>query len=396
MIKIAQRVVNIPPSPTMEGDRKARAMRAEGKDVLSFAIGEPDFPTPDNIIHAAKRAMDEQKTKYTTASGIDELKQAICQTTEATIGLSYEPSQVCVSGGAKHALANVFGTMLDPGDEVIVIAPYWVSYPDLIRLYDGVPVEVVTTGAENFQPCMQKVADAITDRTVAIVVNSPNNPTGGVIDDEVLADLAALIVERDLVLLTDEIYKDIVFDGRRHSSPAALPGMKDRSIIIDGVSKSYSMTGWRIGWTLGPSDFIRNMGNLQSQMTANPNSIAQWAAVEALTGPQDAVEKMRKAFQQRRDYLVPALCEIEGIKCTMPAGAFYVFPDISAYLGQTVGKRQLNSSKDFCDYLLEEAWISSVPGSGFGAEGYFRISFACSMEQIEEGIRRIREALTKA
>jgi aspartate aminotransferase len=243
---------------------------------------------------------------------------------------------------------------------------------------------------------MQKVADAITDRTVAIVVNSPNNPTGGVIDDEVLADLAALIVERDLVLLTDEIYKDIVFDGRRHSSPAALPGMKDRSIIIDGVSKSYSMTGWRIGWTLGPSDFIRNMGNLQSQMTANPNSIAQWAAVEALTGPQDAVEKMRKAFQQRRDYLVPALCEIEGIKCTMPAGAFYVFPDISAYLGQTVGKRQLNSSKDFCDYLLEEAWISSVPGSGFGAEGYFRISFACSMEQIEEGIRRIREALTKA
>lgn len=396
MIKVAQRVVSIPPSATMESDRKARAMCAEGKNVLSFAVGEPDFPTPENIIQAARRAMDEQKTKYTNASGIDELKRAICETTQHTLGLSYEPSEVCVSSGAKHSLANIFGTMLDPGDEVIVIAPYWVSYPDLIRLFDGVPVEVATTGADDFQPCVEDIARAITDRTVAIVVNSPNNPTGGVIGADVLTDLAALVVEKDLVLLTDEVYKDILFDGRSHMSPATLPDMRERTIIIDGVSKSYSMTGWRIGWALGPAGFIRNMSNLQSQMTANPNSIAQWAALEALTGPQDAVRHMCQAFEQRRDYIVAALCDIEGVKCTMPGGAFYVFPDISAYFGKKLGGRDIQSSKDLTDYLLDEAWVSAVPGSGFGAEGYFRISFACSMGQIEEGINRIRRALSVA
>lgn len=380
----------------MEGAKKAKAMRAEGKDVLSFAVGEPDFPTPENVIAAAGLALEEQKTKYTNASGIDELKAAIVAATQRDIGVKYDTSEVCISNGAKHTLSNVFATLLEPGDEVIVLAPYWVTYPELIKLYGGKTVEVLATGENDFQPDSNEIADAITDRTVAICINSPNNPTGGVLGEQSVRDIAGLVIEHELTLISDEIYKAILFDDRKYLSPAGLPDMKERTIIVDGVAKAYAMTGWRIGWSLAPADFTKGLGSLQSQQTSNANTIAQWAAVEALTGPQESVEQMRREFEKRRDYIVPALQAIDGVECAMPAGAFYAFPDISSYFGRTFAGRQINTSLEMTDYLLAEAWISTVPGIAFGAEGYIRISFACSMEQIEEGVRRLDEALTSA
>ncbi len=395
-MKIAQRVASIAPSPTMEGAKKAKAMRAEGKDVLSFAVGEPDFPTPENVIAAAVTALEEQKTKYTNASGIDELKAAIVAATRRTIGVEYDASEVCISNGAKHTLSNVFATLLEPGDEVIVLAPYWVTYPELIKLYDGRTVAVLAGGENDFQPDIAEIADAITDRTVAICINSPNNPTGGVLTEQSIRDIAGLVIENDLTLISDEIYKEILFDDREYLSPAGLPDMKQRTIVVDGVAKSYAMTGWRIGWSLAPADFTKGLGSLQSQQTSNANTIAQWAGVEALTGPQESVQEMCREFQTRRDYIIPALQAMDGVECAMPAGAFYAFPDISAYFGRTLGGRRINTSLEMTDYLLAEAWISTVPGIAFGAEGYIRISFACSMEQIEEGVRRLEEALTSA
>ncbi|MFO7945698.1 MAG: pyridoxal phosphate-dependent aminotransferase [Armatimonadota bacterium] len=394
-MKISRRVAGISPSPTMEGAKKAAQMRAQGLDVLSFAVGEPDFPTPQNIVAAAKRALDEQKTKYTNASGIDELKQAVVDSTRDSIGVEYDVSQVCISNGAKHALSNVFATLLDPGDEVIMLAPYWVTYPEIIGVYGGQIVPVMTSGENDFQPDLNEVAAAVTDSTVAICINSPNNPSGGVLADDVLEGIAKIVVDNDLVMVSDEIYKDILFDGMDYTSPASLPGMKERTIIIDGVAKSYAMTGWRIGWSIAEAEFISAIGSLQSQQTSNANSIAQWAAVEALTGPQDAVKEMRNAFERRRDYIIPALREIPGVECAMPHGAFYAFPDISSFFGQTLGGIRINTSQDMTNYLLENAHVSMVHGSAFGAEGYMRLSFACSMEEIEEGVNRIADALSQ-
>ena len=277
-----------------------------------------------------------------------------------------------------------------------MLAPYWVTYPELIKLYGGRTVEVLATGENDFQPDIADIAAAITDRTVAICINSPNNPSGGVLTEESICDTAGLVIENDLTLISDEIYKAILFDDRGYLSPAGLPDMKERTIVVDGVAKSYAMTGWRIGWSLAPADFTKGLGSLQSQQTSNANTIAQWAAVEALTGPQESVEQMRREFEKRRDYIVPALQAIDGVECAMPAGAFYAFPDISSYFGRTFAGRQINTSLEMTDYLLAEAWISTVPGIAFGAEGYIRISFACSMEQIEEGVRRLEEALTSA
>lgn len=392
-MKISRPVAGLAPSPTMEGAKKAKAMQAEGKDVLSFAVGEPDFPTPDNIIAAAARAMDEQKTKYTDASGIAELKSAVCAATQRAIGVEYNNSEVCISNGAKHVLSNVFETLTDPGDEIIVLAPYWVTYPELIRLYGGVPIEIMTYAADDFQPDLDRVADAVTDRTVAICINSPNNPTGGMLTNESIEGLASIVTAHDLTLISDEIYKEIRFDGREYLSPASLPGMKDRTVIVDGVAKAYSMTGWRIGWSLAPEHFTKAVANLQSQQTSNPCSISQWASVEALNGPQDSVEQMRQEFEKRRDYIIPALQAIDGIECAMPGGAFYAFPDVSSFFGRTLKGMAITNSEDMSAYLLEHAWVSTVHGMAFGCEGFIRLSFACSMAQIEEGVSRIARAL---
>jgi aspartate aminotransferase len=381
-------------SPTMAMDTLAKKLQAEGKDVLSFAIGEPDFPTPANICEAAKAAIDRGLTKYTPASGLPALKQAIVAAAERDLGLRYEPDQVVVSNGGKHALMNVWRTLLDPGDEVLLFAPYWVSYPEQIRMAGGVPKVIPTSGDNDFQPDLDQVRAAITKRTVAMLINSPSNPSGGVFSQETIEGLGRIAQSNGLVIISDEIYKHILFDGRTHCSTAQLDDdLKERTIIVDGVAKTYAMTGWRIGWMIAPKEFAKRAGNIQSQETSNPCSISQAAAIEALTGPQESVAQMCAAFEERRNYLVPALNAIPGFKCPNPGGAFYVFPDISAHFGRTLRGVTINNSKDFVLYLLEHANVSTVHGSASGSEGYFRISFACSMEQLQEGVRRITEAL---
>jgi len=393
-MQISALVAGIAPSPTMAGAAKAKQLKAAGKDVLSFAIGEPDFGTPPNIIEAAQRAMVEQKTKYTPAGGIPELKEAICMAQERDVGLQYDPSQVVVCNGGKHALMNIWRTLLNPGDEVILFAPYWVSYPEQIRLCGARAVAIPTSGDNHFQPDLEQVAAAITPRTRALLINSPSNPSGAVFTRETLEGLGELACRHNLTIVSDEIYKHILYDGRTHETTAKLSEeLKERTIIADGVSKTYAMTGWRIGWLIAPKEFAKAADNLQSQETSNPNSIAQWAAVEALTGPQESVQEMVRAFAARRNYLVPALNAIPGIKCANPGGAFYVFPDISAHLGRTLNGQPINCSLDMELYLLDKALIATVAGGPFGTEGYLRLSFACSLEEIKEGVRRLADAL---
>lgn len=391
---ISDFALSLEASPTMAMDTLAKQMRKEGKDVLSFAVGEPDFPTPPHICEAAKRAIDAGATKYTPASGTPELKEAIVAATERDLGLQYDPSQVVVSNGGKHALMNIWRTLLNPGDEVIIFAPYWVSYPEQVRMAGGVPVVVKTTGDTDFQPDLDEVRAKVTPKTKAMLINSPSNPTGGVFEPQTIEGLARIAQSNDLVIVSDEIYKHILFDGRKHVSPAQLDeDLKARTILADGVAKTYAMTGWRIGWMIAPPEFARRAGDIQSQETSNPCSISQAAAVAALTGPQDSVEQMRQVFEQRRNFIVPALNSIAGMKCPNPGGAFYVFPDISAFFGRSIGGDPVTNSKDFAAALLKHALVSTVHGSASGAEGTFRISFACSMEQIQEGVRRIAQVL---
>jgi len=373
---------------------RAKALRSQGIDVISFDVGEPDFPTPENICRAACAAINRGETKYTPASGLPQLKEAIVAAVKRDLGLDYSANQVCVSNGGKHALMNIWETIVDPGDEVIVFAPFWVSYPEQIALCGGRAVIVPTHGADDFQPDLAAVRAALTDRTIAILINSPSNPAGAVFTEATMRALVDLAIERDLIIVSDEIYKHILFDGRRHLSPAQLgEAAQERTILADGVAKTYSMTGWRIGWLIAPPEVARRAGDIQSQETSNPNTPAQWAAIEALTGPQDSVEKMRAEFERRRDFLVPALNAIPGVTCTNPGGAFYVFPEVSAHLGRKLGGRDIPDSQALAEYLLEEAHISTVPGSAFGSEGYLRLSFATSLDLIEEGVRRLAEAL---
>lgn len=393
-MQISDLVSGISPSPTIAGSTKAKQMQAQGLDVRSFAIGEPDFGTPDNIIEAARRAMAEQKTKYTPAGGIPQLRQAVCDAALRDIGVEYSPSQVVVCNGGKHALMNIWRTLLNPGDEVIMFAPYWVSYPEQVRLCGARHVGIVTSGDNDFQPDLDAVRAAITPRTRAILINSPSNPSGAVFTQTTMEGLAEIACAHDLTIVSDEIYKHLLYDGRQHLTTASMSEeLKNRTIIADGVAKTYSMTGWRIGWLIAPPEFAKAAENLQSQETSNPNSIAQWASVEALLGPQDSVVEMRAAFAARRDYLVPALNEIPGVKCPLPGGAFYVFPDISAHLGRELQGQVVTTSVDMELYLIEKALIATVAGGPFGTEGYLRLSFACSMEDLQEGVKRLREAL---
>ncbi|MGQ9733401.1 MAG: pyridoxal phosphate-dependent aminotransferase, partial [Candidatus Zipacnadales bacterium] len=394
-MKRSERVQRMKPSATLEMAAKARALAAQGKDVLSFALGEPDFPTPKAICEAGVRALEAGHTKYTPASGTERLKQAICAAAYRNSGLEVTPEEICVSNGAKHVLANVFAVLLDPGDHVILAAPYWVSYVDLIELFGGTWTAVSATAAQGFVPRVADIEAAITERTVAVLINSPNNPSGAVFDRATIEGLGELAVRRDLTIISDEIYQHLIFDGREHISPASLsPEVRARTIVVDGVSKTYSMTGWRIGWLIAPPDFARAAGTLQSQMTSCPNSIAQEAAAEALLGPQDTVEKMRAAFQVRRDLIVELLNGIEGVTCNTPGGAFYAFPDVSSFFGQVLRGKKIEGSRDVSEYLLEHALVSTVPGCEFGSEEYIRLSFACSIQEIETGCQRIAEALS--
>jgi len=373
---------------------RAKQMSRQGLDVISLAVGEPDFATPEHICQAAYQAMEAGHTKYTAASGIPELKEAVVARLRAEVGLTYDADQICISNGGKHALTNIWQTLLDEGDEVIVFAPYWVSYAAVIQLCGGRAVTVMTDASRGFQPDPAEVRSAVTPRTVAILVNSPANPTGAIFGQETLQEIAAIAAENDLTIISDEIYRNLIFDGRQHLSIAMLDEeTKARTILVDGVSKSYAMTGWRIGWLIGPKEFVGKAGSIQSQETHNPCSVAQYAALAALTGPQDCVAAMCDQYEQRRDFFVEALGQLEGIECNTPPAAFYLFPDISAHLGRSLAGQQIDTSLQLAEYLLEEGLISTVPGSAFGAEGFLRLSFACSVEDIKQGLQRLKTAL---
>lgn len=393
---IAKRASAIKPSPTLATAAKAKAMKAQGIDVVDFGVGEPDFDTPDNVKEAAKRAIQSGFTKYTPASGTDELKEAVIEKFKKDNGLQYEKSQILVSCGAKHSLYNVAEALFDPGDEVIIPSPYWVSYPDQVLLNDAKPVIVETTEAEGFKLSARKLEKAVTKKTKALVLNSPSNPTGLAYDRKALEEIAAIAVKHGFYVISDEIYEKLLYDGFTHVSIASLgPKIKDLTIVVNGVSKSHAMTGWRIGYAAGPKDVITAMANIQSQSTSNPASISQKAAVEALRGPQDFIRIMNVEFDKRRKFMVERLNRIKGFSCLMPVGAFYAFPRVSALYGKSAGGKTIRNSSDFAAFLVEEAKVALVSGDAFGADAHIRLSYATSMEIIEKGLNRIEEAVKR-
>lgn len=391
---ISQRAQRTSPSPTLAITAKARKMREEGIDVLSFGAGEPDFDTPEFIKEAAITALREGFTKYTPTAGIEPLRKAICEKLWRDNELKYEPNQIIVTCGGKHALYNTFQVICGPGDEVIIPAPYWVSYPEMVKLADGVPVFVYADESTNFVPPIDAIREKITARTRAIVINSPCNPTGAVFPRQTLKEIAALALKHDLYIISDEIYEKMVYDGHEHFSIASLgEEVKKRTILINGMSKAYSMTGWRIGYAAAERELISAMTRIQDQSTSNPTSIAQKAALAALQASEDVVKQMVSAFAERRRVIVDGLNSIHGFRCVEPGGAFYAFPKVSALYGKRWGDRVINNSDTFAEYLLEVARVAVVPGSGFGADENIRLSYACSLDTIRNGIDRIAQAV---
>lgn len=396
MKSLAKRVSSIKPSVTLAISAKAKELRAQGVDVVGFGAGEPDFDTPQNIKDAAIRALEAGFTKYTPASGTMELKQAICDKMKKDNGLDYTPSQVLISCGAKHSLYNIAEALYGPGDEVIIPAPYWVSYPDQVLLQDSVPRILETREEDNFRLTADLLRKNITPKTKALILNSPSNPTGCGYSLDHLKEIAEVVVENDLYVISDEIYEKLVYgDFEFHSIAEVSEEVKQRTLVVNGVSKSHSMTGWRIGWAVGPEHVIKPMSNIQSQSTSNPTSIAQKGAEEALKGPQDAVGMMVGEFDKRRAYIVERLNGMEGISCLNPDGAFYVFPRVDALYGRKAGDAPIETSIDLCDYLLKEVKVAAVPGGAFGADAYIRLSYATSMEVIKKGLDRIEKAFKK-
>jgi len=395
-MKLAERVKRIKPSPTFAAAAKALAMRARGIEVISFAQGEPDFDTPANIKEAAYKAIREGITKYTPAAGFDDLKDAIIQKFKRDNGLTYNRSQILASAGAKLCIYNLAQVLFEAGDEVIVPAPYWVSYTDIVLLMDAQPVVISTTEGQDFKISPRQLTSAITPRTKAIILNSPNNPTGATYTAEELRALAEILVQKKILIIADDIYEKFVYDGSVFTSIASLEKeVQDQTVVINGVSKTYSMTGWRIGFAAGPTELIAEMSKVQTQNVSNPVSFCQKAAIEALVGPQDSVRGMIVEFDRRRRYIVDRLNAMPGITCSLPQGAFYVFPNITGLYGKKWGEKKISNSADVTDFILEEARVAVVAGSGFGDDKYVRFSYATSMKNIENGMDRIQEALKK-
>jgi aspartate aminotransferase len=396
MMQLANRVKGIKPSPTLAITAKANALKAKGIDVIAFAAGEPDFDTPQNIKDAAIKAINEGFTKYCPAGGTVELKEAIAEKLKKDNGLSYEPPQIIVSCGAKHSIYNVFQAILDEGTEIIVPAPYWVSYPPMAILAGAEPVIINAREEEGFKINPGQFKKAITKRTRAIVLNSPSNPTGATYSKKELEEIAEVAVKKNIVVVSDEIYEKLIYDDSVFTSIASLgKEVYDLTVTVNGVSKAYAMTGWRIGYAAGPPEIIDAMTKTQSQSTSNPTSIALKAALEALKGPQESVEAMKKEFAKRRDYMVERSNSIEGMSCLKPPGAFYVFPNVTGLLGKSSGSRQINNSTELTDYLLDSAKVAVVPGIEFGMEGYLRLSYATSLDNIKKGMDRIEEAVAE-
>ena len=393
---LARRVKAIKTSATIAINEKATRMRARGVDVISFAVGEPDFDTPQNIKKAAVEAIESGFTKYTAVAGIVELKEAIAEKFHNDNGLAYKPAQISVACGAKHALYNIAQVLWDKGDEVIILAPYWVSYTDQVILTGATPVIFDTSKFKNFAIPRDELKALITPRTRAILINSPSNPTGKVYNRSELEFIAQLAVENDLLIISDEIYEKIIYDGTEFVSIAALGNeIQQRTITINGVSKAYAMTGWRIGYAAGPEKIIQAMNKIQGQATSAPNSIAQKASIAALCGPQAQVDIMRREYQKRRDYIINELNTIEGIDCNIPSGAFYAYPNVSKLYGSKYGDQVITDSVGFCAYVLDETQVALVPGLAFGTDDFVRISYATSMENIKTGMGRIKRAIEK-
>ena len=384
------------PSPTLAVTMKAKALQKEGRDIIGFGAGEPDFDTPDNIKAAAIRAIQEGFTKYTPVGGIDELKDAVIEKLRKDNGLAYKRSQIVVSTGAKHTLFNMAQVLFGQGDEVIIPAPYWVSYPDIVLLADATPVIVDGGESEGFKITPAKLKKAITAKTKAIILNSPSNPTGAAYTLDELKGLAEVLKGTEIIVISDDIYEKVVYDDFRFSNMANVgEEMKEKTIVVNGLSKSHAMTGWRMGYAAGPDNVIAAMTEIQSQSTSNATSIVQKAAIEALLGDQSFIPKMVAEFKKRRDVIVGALNDIPGITCAMPPGAFYVFPRVSTLYGRKYQGKPIATSNDFSEFLLEAANVAVVPGGAFGNDDYIRLSYATSMGLIVEGVKRIAGAVAK-
>jgi aspartate aminotransferase len=396
-MRVSKIVVALEPSATLTMAAKAKELAAAGRKVYDFSIGEPDFTTPEHICQAATAAMKAGHTHYTVASGIPELKKAIVKTYKQTTGLDYTPAQVVISNGAKHSLHNVFAALCNPGDEVIIPAPYWVSYAELVKLTGATPVIVPTAESNDFKLTPAQLTAAITPRTTILLLCSPSNPTGSVYTPEELAALGEIVEPRNLLVVSDEIYEHLIYGKHTFVSfPTVRPGMAERTIVVNGVSKSYAMTGWRIGWTLSPANIAKAMGDLQSQETSNPCSVSQYAAVAALEGPQACVGEMLGHFAKRRDFVRARLAKIPAVSVPEMGGAFYAFVNIQRHLGRTYSGTKCDNSAQWCLALLEHKNVATVMGSAFGAEGYIRISYAAGMSDLEAGLDRIGEFIAAA
>lgn len=386
--RLASRVTTLTPSPTLAITAKAKEMRDAGIDVIGLGAGEPDYNTPENILEAAITSMKEGKTKYTPSGGLVELKDAIIDKLKRDQQLTYDRDEIMVGIGAKHVLYTLFQVILNPGDEVIIPSPYWVSYPEQVKLAGGVPVYVEGTTASDFKVTASQIAEAVTANTKAVIINSPGNPTGMIYSKEELQEITRVCEEKDLLIISDEIYEKLIYDGKAHISPAELSDdAKKRTLIMNGVSKSHAMTGWRIGYVAGDKTIVKAMTSLASHSTSNPTTTAQYAAIEAYDGPQETVEKMRQDFEARLDQVYPQLSAIPGFNVLKPQGAFYLLPDVTEALEKTGYK----TVDEFAEALLEEAKVAIVPGSGFGSPTTIRLSYATSIELFEEAIRRIRQ-----
>lgn len=395
-MELSRKAQAIEPSLTLAITAKAKEMKEKGIDVISFSAGEPDFNTPKNIINAAIKAMEDGNTKYTSVNGILQLREAICKKFKDDNGLEYNPSQIVVSTGAKQSLANTFLAILNPGDEVIVSTPYWVSYPELIKLADGKPVFVEGDEKSNYKFTKENLEKAVTAKTKAIVLNTPNNPTGTIYNKEELEVIADFAKKYDIIIISDEMYEKLIYDNENHISIASLSkDAYERTIVINGLSKSYAMTGWRIGYCAASEKIAKLMISIQSHVTSNVCSITQYAALEALNGPQDEITKMINEFEKRRNYMINRIESIDNLSIVKPKGAFYIVINIENCLGKEINGKILNDSMEFCASLLENEKLAVIPGKAFGLNNYIRVSYATSMEAIKEGLNRIESFIKK-
>ncbi len=395
--RLSKKIAAIAESATLKVDAKAKALQAEGRPVISYAAGEPDFATPPHVVDAARAALDDPKNfRYTAAAGLPEMKQAIAEKTARDSGWAIEPSQVVVTNGGKQAVYQAFQVLLDPGDEVLLPAPYWTTYPEAVQLADGVPVAVFAGADQGYKVTVEQLEAARTERTKVLLFVSPSNPTGAVYSAAETKAIGDWAESHGLWVVADEIYQNLTYDGVRAISIAeATPALQDRTILVNGVAKTYAMTGWRLGWMIGPADIIKGASNLQSHLTSNINNIAQRAATAALTGPQEPIEEMRQAFDRRRQVIIAELNKVPGFNCPTPEGAFYAYVDVTAALGKPVRGVTPTTSLELADLILEHAEVAAVPGEAFGPSGYLRFSYALGDEPLLEGVRRIQALLSE-